>query len=66
MLEYCEAVRAVRPVGPAIMGVLVGNKNEFRDGTIDSRAEVRMEDAQKLANDLGLRYFECSAVSSLT
>ena len=44
-------------------GVLVGNKKDYRDGSVDSRAEVVKEDAQRLAEELGLAYFETSAVN---
>lgn len=49
--------------GPGITAVLVGNKCEFRDGSEESRAEVSKQEAQQLANQLGMQYFEASAVS---
>ena len=57
-----KGVRAVRHGGPPLSGVLVGNKCEFRDGTVDSRAEVAREDGERFASELGLAYFESSAV----
>lgn len=58
---FNAAVRAVRPIGPPIVGVLVGNKTEYRDGT-DSRAAVERDEAEQHAVALGLEYFETSAV----
>lgn len=52
--------------GPAPISVLIGNKTDLRDGTIDSRAEVTHTEAKNLAAGLGLRYFETSAVSGST
>jgi hypothetical protein len=48
--------------GTTIPGVLVGNKCEYRDGTIDTRAEVVREEAERHAAEMGLAYFETSAV----
>lgn len=45
------------------MGAFVGNKCEFRDGSIDSRAEVDILEAKETAESLGMTYFETSAVS---
>ncbi len=57
-------MRAVRPAGPPLIGALVGNKAEFREAVVasESRAEVAREDAARMASDLGLAYFETSAV----
>jgi hypothetical protein len=58
-------VRATRPTGQKMLGVLIGNKADFRDeGGLDSRAEVSLEEGQGAANELGLKYFETSAVRS--
>jgi transport family protein 27 len=62
--KWLSGVRAMRPVGPPLPGVLVGNKCEYRDGTIDSRCEVMKDDAQKMANELGLGYYEASAATN--
>ena len=43
----------------------MGNKSDFRDGSIDSRAEVSKDEGQRMAADLGLTYFEVSAVSEV-
>lgn len=48
-----------------VLGVLVGNKCDYRDGTIDSRAEVIMDDATNFARQLDLHYFESSAATNL-
>lgn len=45
-----------------MLGVLVGNKCELRDGTTESRAEVTKDEAAHAASELGLAYFETSAV----
>jgi transport family protein 27 len=63
-IKWVEDVRTRRGGAMApIIGAVVGNKCEFRDGTIESRADVIKEDANRLAADLGCAYFECSAVS---
>jgi transport family protein 27 len=62
--KWLTGVRAMRPVGPPLPGVLVGNKAEYRDGSIDSRSEVQRDDAQKMANEMGLGYYETSAASN--
>lgn len=63
--KWHKGVRGMRDVGPQIFGALVGNKSEFRDGASDTRAEVSTEDAQKVARELFLNYFEASAVNIL-
>lgn len=48
-----------------MLGVLIGNKADFRDeGGLDSRAEVSLEEGQGAANELGLKYFETSAATN--
>ncbi len=55
----------MRPSGQKMIGVLVGNKCEYRDGSADSRAEVTKEEGFSAAADMCLlKYFETSAVSS--
>lgn len=49
--------------GNSLIGAFVGNKCEFRDGSIDSRAEVGVNEAKEMADSIGLAYFETSAVS---
>lgn len=63
--KWLAAVRAARPVGSQVLGVLVGNKSEFRDGSVDSRAEVTREEGTRVATDLGLAYFETSAANNV-
>ena len=58
--KWIMSVRSTRPSGPQIIGCLVGNKADLRDGTL-SRAEVSHDDASRLAIDLGLISFEVSA-----
>ena len=49
-----------------MLGALVANKCDFRDeGGLDSRAEVSLEEGQGAARELGVKYFETSAVSAL-
>jgi transport family protein 27 len=62
--RWITNVRSMRPVGPPLPGVMVGNKCEFRDGAVDARSEVSKADAQRLAHDLGLGYFETSAANN--
>jgi len=64
-VKWVSSVRAARQGGAPLLGALVGNKCEFRDGSVDTRAEVVREDGQRLANDLGLSYFEASAASNI-
>lgn len=54
-----------RPSNQRMIGALVGNKCDFREGGIDSRADVVKEDAHRLAADLGVAYFETSAASNI-
>lgn len=49
----------------APISVLVGNKSDLRDGTIDSRAEVTYTEGKEFAQSIGCQFFETSAVSSL-
>jgi len=58
--KWIMNVRSTRPTGPPIIGCLVGNKADLRDGTL-SRAEVSHDEASRLASDLGLNSFEVSA-----
>lgn len=63
--SYVIGVRATRPTGQKMLGVLVGNKADFRDDAdLDSRAEVSFEEGQGAANELGLKYFETSAATT--
>lgn len=63
--SYMIGVRATRPTGQKMLGVLVGNKADFRDDAdLDSRAEVSFEEGQGAANELGLKYFETSAATT--
>jgi intraflagellar transport protein 27 len=62
--KWLSAVRATRPVGPPLPGVMVGNKCEFRDGSIDTRSEVTKDDATKIAHELGVGYYETSAATN--
>lgn len=56
-------MKSIQNSGVALVGAFVGNKCEFRDGSIDSRAEVDTLEARELAESLGMAYFESSAVS---
>jgi hypothetical protein len=54
--------------GGQIIGLLVGNKSDLREVGIsaaDSRAEVSMVEAQNMAANMTVPYFETSAVSVL-
>jgi hypothetical protein len=55
-------VKAAQNQGVNLIGAFVGNKCEFRDGSIDSRAEVDLLEAKGIAESLGMAYFETSAV----
>ena len=56
-------MKAIQNSGVPLVGAFVGNKCEFRDGSIDSRAEVDILEARETAESLGMTYFETSAVS---
>lgn len=62
--KWLTGVRAQRPSGPPLIGCLVGNKSDLRGDTL-GRTEVPREDATRMASDLGLAYFECSASANL-
>jgi intraflagellar transport protein 27 len=61
-----------QPVQTPIIGALVGNKKDYRPEGMgpdsaafpmrDSRAEVSREEAQRIGADLGLAFFETSAL----
>jgi hypothetical protein len=57
-------VKTVNPSSRNLLGVLVGNKNEFRHG-VDTMTEVTFQEGQQAAGELGLAYFETSAVRIL-
>lgn len=62
--KWLAGVRAVRPTGQRMLGALVGNKSDFREDKIDSRAEISEEEGARAAQDLGLPYFETSAATN--
>lgn len=63
LLSLNTGVKAIQNSGVPLVGAFVGNKCEFRDGSIDSRAEVDILEARETAESLGMTYFETSAVS---
>lgn len=63
--KWLGGVRAMRPTGQRMLGVLVGNKADFReDTTMDSRAEITRDEGMGAAKELGLKYFETSAATN--
>mmetsp|Transcript_8884 Transcript_8884/g.8964 ORF Transcript_8884/g.8964 Transcript_8884/m.8964 type:complete len:227 (-) Transcript_8884:1020-1700(-) len=62
--KWVAATRESRQGASLLEGVLLGNKSDYRDGTSDSRAEVVREDAVRLAQELKLTHFECSALGN--
>ena len=56
-------MKTVNPSSHSVLGVLVGNKNEYRHGVVDTMTEVTFQEGQQAAGELGLAYFETSAVS---
>ena len=48
--------------GAPLIGAFVGNKCDFRDGSLDSRAEVGVSEARAVAEAAGMKHFETSAV----
>eukprot|EP01034_Spumella_vulgaris_P022997 gene22997-29183_t len=62
--RWYNGVRAIRS-NVNLIGALVGNKAEYRDGSLDSRAEVTVEEATAMAGSIGVPYFETSAANNL-
>ena len=60
--KWLNSVKTVKSSSPNTLGVLIGNKAEYRHGMVDSRAEVTNQEGQQAAGELGLAYFESSAV----
>jgi GTPase SAR1 family protein len=58
--KWLQGVRAIRPNNP-IGGVLIANKIDLRE---TGRDVVSSEEGEQFAQQNGLMYFECSAVSS--
>jgi len=52
----------VQKSGAPLIGAFVGNKSDYRDGSLDSRAEVGLSEARAVAETAGMKYFETSAV----
>ena len=59
---YDTGVKAVQKSGAPLIGAFVGNKCDFRDGSLDSRAEVGVSEARAVAEAAGMKHFETSAV----
>lgn len=59
--KWLTAVKTVNPSAHNVLGVLVGNKNEYRHGVVDTMTEVTFQEGQQAAGELGLAYFESSA-----
>lgn len=57
--KWLQGVRAIRPNNP-IGGVLIANKIDLRES---GRAVVDSAEGEQFAQQNGLMYFECSAVS---
>ena len=58
-------LKAVQKSGAPLIGAVVGNKCDFRDGSLESRAEVGLSEARSVAEAMGMKHFETSAVSML-
>uniref|UniRef100_A0A7S3M1Q0 Uncharacterized protein n=1 Tax=Spumella elongata TaxID=89044 RepID=A0A7S3M1Q0_9STRA len=63
--KWVSGVKAIQNSGVPLVGAFVGNKCEFRDGSIDSRAEVDILEAKETAESLGMTYFETSAANNI-
>lgn len=63
--KWLMSVRQGQSTGPRMLGCLVGNKCEFRDGSVDSRADVGKEEAESIAKEVKLAYFETSAAHNI-
>lgn len=64
-VKWYTAVRNACAMNESMLGVLVGSKADLREGPPPTQAEVGKSDANKMAADLGLPYFELSAVSHI-
>jgi len=62
--KWIAGVKGIQNSGVSLIGAFVGNKCEFRDGSIDSRAEVGLSEGKETAELQGMTYFETSAVNS--
>eukprot|EP00428_Durinskia_dybowskii_P078935 CAMPEP_0170355378 /NCGR_PEP_ID=MMETSP0117_2-20130122/612_1 /TAXON_ID=400756 /ORGANISM="Durinskia baltica, Strain CSIRO CS-38" /LENGTH=205 /DNA_ID=CAMNT_0010609415 /DNA_START=68 /DNA_END=685 /DNA_ORIENTATION=+ len=63
--KWVSGVKAAQNSNNNLIGVFVGNKCEFRDGSIDSRAEVDLLEAKEMAESMGMPYFETSAANNI-
>lgn len=63
--KWLMNVRQGQSTGPRMLGCLIGNKCEFRDGNIDTRADVRKDEAEAIAKEVKLAYFETSAAQNI-
>jgi len=59
--KWLSSVKSVLSPSSTPITVLVCNKNDLRDGTIDSRAEITSSDGKSIASGLGAAFFETSA-----
>ena len=62
--KWMTSARASLSGGSSPIAVLVGNKTDLRDGTIDSRAEVTFTEGKTFAGNIGCQYFETSAANN--
>jgi intraflagellar transport protein 27 len=63
--QAMQTARSGRTSGPRMVGCIVANKCEYRDGTVDSRAVVTEDEGRALATEMGLSYFETSASQNI-
>ena len=65
--KWFTAIKTGAGTSTKIFGVLIGNKSDFRinDGSDDMRAEIQYEDGVRMAEELGLKYYEVSSVRLL-
>eukprot|EP00981_Chlorochromonas_danica_P008235 scaffold2066_cov229-Ochromonas_danica.AAC.19 len=60
----CTAVKAALPSNSNPISIIVGNKTDLRDGTLDSRAEVATYEASSFAANMALNHFDVSAANN--
>lgn len=63
-VKWYSAVCKACSKNDSMLGALVGNKADYRDGPPPTRAEIGRSDAVKMAADLRLPYFETSAADN--
>eukprot|EP01039_Chlorochromonas_danica_P002776 gene2776-3030_t len=62
--KWFATVKAALPSNSNPISIIVGNKTDLRDGTLDSRAEVATYEASSFAANMALNHFDVSAANN--